>query len=64
MKWFNSMKGYGFITPALGKDVFFHYSDLQGGMHGALAHRLEVGLHVFYHLFISAKGTRAYDIHA
>ena len=26
VKWFNSEKGYGFITTSDGKDVFAHYS--------------------------------------
>ena len=26
VKWFNSEKGYGFITTSEGKDVFAHYS--------------------------------------
>lgn len=31
VKWFNEQKGYGFITPEDGsKDVFAHYSDVQG----------------------------------
>ena len=30
VKWFNGDKGYGFITPEEGPDVFVHYSEIQG----------------------------------
>ena len=30
VKWFNSEKGYGFITGEDGKDVFAHFSAIQG----------------------------------
>ena len=30
VKWFNDAKGYGFITPEEGKDVFVHHSSIQG----------------------------------
>ena len=29
VKWFNGSKGYGFITPEEGPDVFVHYSSIQ-----------------------------------
>lgn len=28
VKWFNDVKGYGFITDESGKDVFVHYSSI------------------------------------
>ena len=31
VKWFNGDKGYGFITPESGPDLFVHYSEIQGG---------------------------------
>jgi cold shock protein len=31
VKWFNESKGYGFITPDQGgKDLFAHFSEIQG----------------------------------
>ena len=30
VKWYNPKKGYGFITSEDGKEIFVHFSSLQG----------------------------------
>jgi CspA family cold shock protein len=30
VKWFNGKKGYGFITSEDGKEIFVHFSSIQG----------------------------------
>ena len=37
VKWFNAEKGFGFIVPdAGGKDLFAHFSEIQGSGHRSL----------------------------
>ena len=42
VKWFSNQKGYGFITPESGKDVFVHHSAIQGDGYKTLAEGQEV----------------------
>ena len=30
VKWFNDAKGYGFITPDSGQDLFVHFRSIEG----------------------------------
>ncbi len=47
VKWFNESKGYGFITPADGgKDVFVHFSAIQGNGFKTLAEGQSVSFEV------------------
>jgi len=55
VKWFNSQKGYGFITPESGKDVFVHYSAIQGDGYKAL----EEGQEVEFEIENGPKGEQA-----
>ena len=34
VKWFNTEKGYGFISHGAGKEVFVHFKDVEGGING------------------------------
>ena len=42
VKWFSNQKGYGFITPENGKDVFVHHSAIEGEGYKTLAEGQEV----------------------
>lgn len=51
VKWFNSDKGYGFITGEDGKDVFAHFSEIQASGFKTL----EEGDNVSYETKIDAR---------
>jgi len=43
VKWFNDAKGFGFITPnSGGKDLFAHFSAIQGDGHRSLQENQKV----------------------
>ena len=47
VKWFNDAKGYGFITPdSGGKDLFAHFSAIQGSGFKTLAEGQSVSFDV------------------
>ncbi len=58
VKWFNSEKGYGFITSDDGQDVFAHYSAVQGDGFKAL----EEGQKVSFEITEGNRGPQASDI--
>jgi CspA family cold shock protein len=46
VKWFDTVKGYGFIQMEDGRDVFVHYSSVQGGGYRLLAEGQQVSFEV------------------
>jgi CspA family cold shock protein len=58
VKWFDSKKGFGFITQQEGKDLFVHYSDIQGKGYKSLME----GDHVQYEILNSEKGLKAIKV--
>ena len=46
VKWFDEKKGYGFITMDEGKDVFVHYTAIQGSGFRKLAEGERVNFEV------------------
>ncbi|MBL8147883.1 MAG: cold shock domain-containing protein [Anaerolineae bacterium] len=55
VKWFSAEKGYGFITPEDGADVFVHFSAIQ--MNGY--RKLEAGDQVEFEIVDGTKGKQA-----
>jgi CspA family cold shock protein len=60
VKFFNSEKGYGFISREQGEDVFVHYSNIQGGGYRSL----EEGQKVEFDVAPGRKGEEAQNVRA
>jgi CspA family cold shock protein len=61
VKWFNDAKGFGFITPDEGgKDLFAHFSAIQGDGHKSLQENQKVSFEVT----TGPKGPQASNIRA
>ncbi|MCY6484820.1 cold-shock protein [Clostridium aestuarii] len=58
VKWFNSEKGFGFITTDEGNDVFAHFSQIQKEGFKTL----EEGQKVSFDVVDGAKGPQAENI--
>ena len=59
VKWFNSQKGYGFISPEDGsEDVFAHYRNIVGSGH----RNLEENQRVEFEVAQGPKGLQAENI--
>jgi CspA family cold shock protein len=58
VKWFNSGKGYGFITPESGSDVFVHFSAIQGDGYKSL----DEGQDVEFDIEKGPKGEQATNV--
>ena len=58
VKWFNAEKGYGFITPESGPDVFVHYSAIQDSGY----RKLEEGENVEFTITEGQKGKQAAEV--
>jgi CspA family cold shock protein len=58
VKWFSNQKGYGFITRDDGKDVFVHYSAVQGDGYKTL----EEGMEVEFDVTQGPKGEQATNV--
>ena len=58
VKWFSNQKGYGFITPESGSDVFVHHTAIQGDGYKSL----EEGQHVEFDMEQGPKGKQAVNV--
>ena len=58
VKWFNDAKGFGFITPENGQDVFVHFRSIQGTGFKSL----QEGQQVTFKVVQGQKGLQADEV--
>ena len=58
VKWFNAVKGYGFITDETGKDIFVHFSAINSEGFKTL----EEGQTVSYEVVEKERGPQASNV--
>ncbi|HEX9795781.1 MAG TPA: cold shock domain-containing protein [Anaerolineales bacterium] len=58
VKWFNVVKGYGFIGQHQGEDVFVHFS----AIHMDGFRKLKQGQPVEFEVQVGPKGLQAFDV--
>ncbi|MCX5709716.1 MAG: cold shock domain-containing protein [Candidatus Omnitrophica bacterium] len=58
VKWFSNQKGYGFITPESGADVFVHHTAITGDGYKTL----EEGQEVEFEIEKGPKGEQAKNV--
>lgn len=58
VKWFDSNKGYGFITRSMGEDIFVHFRSIKGNGYRSL----HEGQSVEFLVTQGSKGPQAEDI--
>lgn len=58
VKWFSNQKGYGFIVPENGPDVFVHHTAIQGEGYKTL----QEGQEVEFEIEAGPKGNHAVKV--
>jgi len=58
VKWFSNDKGYGFISPESGSDLFVHHSDIQSDGFKTL----DEGQDVEFEIVDGPKGPQAKNV--
>ncbi len=58
VKWFNTNKGFGFISRRDGSDIFVHFRSIRGHGHRVLME----GQEVEFSIIMGDKGEQAHDV--